>query len=94
MRLRVASAGSTPRPPSALWRPLVRGLRDSEWAKPLVLAMATRAELRAGHAQRALALSARAAPLVRRRSGRLGGGAESDAHVLWQHSQRAARLWP
>ncbi|HQR78124.1 MAG TPA: hypothetical protein PLR35_17000, partial [Burkholderiaceae bacterium] len=70
-----------------LWRPLVRGLRDSEWGKPLVLAMTTRAELRAGNAQRALALSERAASLVRRRSGRLGGGAESDAHVLWQHSR-------
>ena len=71
----------------ALWRPLMRGLRDSEWGKPLALAMTARAELRAGHAQRALALSARAASLVRQRSGRLGGGAESFAHVLWQHSR-------
>jgi len=60
------------------------------WVRLLVLALVARAELRCGRPRRALRRSAEAVLLLRQRHGRPGGGGESDAHVVWQHSRALA----
>ena len=70
---------------------LRRGWRDvaqdaPPWLRPLVLARLTQAQLRAGQARAALRHSTQAVRELQALQGRSGGGAESHAHVWWQHA--------
>ena len=56
------------------------------WALPLTRAMVASAELVAGEPAAALASAASAVDELTRHQGRMGGGAESAAHVHWQHA--------
>ena len=56
------------------------------WARPLVLALLAQAELRSGQARAALRHSTQAVRELNALHGRSGGGAESHAHVWWQHT--------
>ena len=56
------------------------------WARTLILAMLAQAELRAGQPRAALRHSTQAAQEQTAMHGRTGGGAESHAHVWWQHA--------
>ena len=73
---------------AALWR---QGWRDYRqhgpaWVRPLVLASLTQAQLRAGQPRAALRHSTQAVQELQALHGRSGGGAESQAHVWWQHA--------
>jgi len=56
------------------------------WARPLVLALLAQAELRASRPRTALRHSTQAVQELNALHGRSGGGAESRAHVWWQHA--------
>jgi GAF domain-containing protein/DNA-binding response OmpR family regulator len=56
------------------------------WSRPLVLAMLTQAELRAGDARAALRHGTQAVKELQALHGRSDGGAESHAHVWWQQA--------
>ena len=83
---------------AALWRQAWRAWQQgAAWARPLVLAMLTQAELRAGQPRAALRHSTQAVQELGALHGRSGGGGESHAHVWWQHAcalQANARAAP
>jgi GAF domain-containing protein/CheY-like chemotaxis protein len=56
------------------------------WSRPLMLAMLAQVELRAGQRRAALRASTQATHEQQALHGRSGGGAESHAHVWWQHA--------
>ncbi len=66
------------------WRAWQAG--GASWARPLVLAMLTQAELRAGQRRAALRHGTQAVKELQALHGRSGGGAESHAHVWWQQA--------
>ncbi len=74
---------------AAAWRHAWRVWQEipgPPWSRPLMLAMLTQAELRAGQPRAALRASAQAVREQQALHGRSGGGAESPAHVWWQHA--------
>jgi len=72
----------------AAWRHGWSAWREigAPWGRPLVLAMLTQAELRAGQRRAALRASTQAVNELQALHGRSGGGGESHAHVWWQHA--------
>ncbi len=84
---------------AAVWKASWRQWRGPgpAWARPLVLALLAQAELRSGQARAALRHSTQAVQELNALHGRSGGGAESHAHVWWQHAcalQANARAAP
>jgi signal transduction histidine kinase/CheY-like chemotaxis protein len=67
------------------WRRSAQGA-IATWARILIRAFLARAQLRAGQAADALVTARQAVELLQARVGRPFGGAESDAHVIWQHA--------
>ncbi len=76
----------TPHEAVARWRRACREMSQVGWVAALLRAMLARARLRAGQVRAALRDSSAAVRGLQSIKGRWGGGAESPAHIWWQHA--------